>query len=93
MEEMKEKIFNKIQSKKVTKKMLGKKLKITDATVCKDAYKDCPKMASGCGQIKIFTKCPITCNSCPGTYPTTWTGPANYTFVDNYPLCAGSVLS
>jgi len=40
MEEMRSKIFDKVQSKKITKKMLGKKLKIIDAG-CVDKYSNC----------------------------------------------------
>ena len=92
MEEMRSKIFDKLHYKKVTKKMLGKKLKIKDAT-CRDRYTNCASLASGCGQQQIFSGCPVTCNSCPGTYPTTFNGPKNYTFVDNHSGCAGSVLN
>jgi len=73
--------------------MLGKKLKITDPTVCTNFYGNCASYAWACGQNQIFSGCPVTCNSCPGTYQTTYTGPANYTFVDNNPKCAGSVLN
>ena len=93
MEEMRSKILNKVQSKKITKKMLGKKLKITDPAVCSDRYSNCASYAPYCGQQQIFSGCPITCNSCPGTFPTTFTGPKNYTFVDNHPFCAGPVLN
>ena len=72
--------------------MLGKKLKIK-SDACVDLYGNCASQGGGCAQQGIYTGCPVTCNSCPGTVPTTFNGPLNYTYVDNHPACAGTVLN